>query len=236
MTAVAAISARFGTGRLSTGILSTRRLSTSRQCRLALAAGALLIASDARAADDPARIPPAAAPATITIPALTPVEVEILADLGSNTSHSGDNFPLRLAKPVTIDGKVVIPAGATGEGEVLNARHNGIGGASGMLMLAARRITVDGRSLRLRSTKFGTAGEDKTEMVVATSFIPVVGLVTLFTTGGEVKAPSGTRARAKTAEDFTLPAPPETAPAPAQAPSSPAPAAAGANPSERQPS
>lgn len=196
----------------------------------------MLIAGQARAADDPAPAQPA--PATITIPALTPVEVEILADLGSNTSHSGDTFPLRLAKPVIINGKVVIPAGTPGEGEVLNARHNSIGGGSGMLMVVARRITVDGRSLRLRSTKFGETGDDKTDMVVATSFIPVVGLFTFFTTGGEVKAPSGTHARAKTAEDFTLPAPPDPAPAPdaAPAPSSPAPAAAGANPSERQPS
>ncbi len=201
---------------------------------LAIAAGTMLIAGQAHAADDPA--PPPPAPATITIPALTPVEVEILADLGSNTSHSGDTFPLRLAKPVMIDGKVAIPAGTPGEGEVLNARHNGLGGASGMLMVAARRITVDGRSLRLRSTKFGETGDDKTDMVVATSFIPVVGLVTLFTTGGAVKAPSGTHARAKTAEDFTLPVPPALTPAPTPAPSSPAPAAAGVNPSERQPS
>lgn len=205
---------------------------------LALAAGAMLISVDARAADDPVPAPPAATPATITVPALTPVVVEILADLDSNTSHSGDSFPLKLAAAVIINNKVVIPAGTPGVGEVLNARHSGFGGGSGMLMLAARRITIDGRSVRLRSMQFGEAGEDKTIQVLATSLIPVVGLFTLFTHGGTVKVPAGTHARAKTAEDITLPAPPDPAPAPAPAPplSSPAPATPGANPSERQPS
>ncbi|MEO0063543.1 MAG: hypothetical protein RLZZ08_2103, partial [Pseudomonadota bacterium] len=81
-----------------------------------------------------APLPVAAQPAAI--PALTPVSVEILADLGSNTSVSGARFPIRLAAPLVVDGVAVVPAGATGEGEVVHAKKSSGMGAAGELVLA----------------------------------------------------------------------------------------------------
>ena len=89
----------------------------------------------------------------VTIPALTPIKIELLETLGSKVSTSGETFPFRLAGPVLIDGKVAIPAGTPGVGEVVHAKKSGGSGAAGELVLAARYLDVQGRRLRLRSLK-----------------------------------------------------------------------------------
>jgi|GEM_PF-6422904 len=90
----------------------------------------------------PAAIPTAPNPAPradgdIRIPALTEVRLEILSDLGSKISKTGELFPIRLAKPIVIDGAERVPAGAEGQGEVVWAKKSGGSGASGELVLAA---------------------------------------------------------------------------------------------------
>ncbi|KUR79974.1 hypothetical protein [Novosphingobium sp. Fuku2-ISO-50] len=149
-------------------------------------------------------VPPPIPATTITIPALTPVEVEVLADLSSRTTKTGQIFPIRLAQPITIDGRVVVPAGASGEGEVLDARRSGLGGASGMLMLIAHNLMIDGRALRLRSMHIGQTGEDHSKEVAVSGAVPIVGVFVMFIKGGETQVASGTRAMAKTAEDFVI--------------------------------
>lgn len=57
-------------------------------------------------------------PSSVTVPAGTVVEVEILEDLSSQTSKVGDTFRARVASSVKEDGSVAIPAGAEVVGEV----------------------------------------------------------------------------------------------------------------------
>lgn len=140
----------------------------------------------------------------VTIPALTPVIVEILTDLSSKKSKTGQLYPLRLAVPIIIDGRVVVPAGTIGEGEVLNAKSGGMSGSSGVLMLVAHDLKVDGRSLRLRSMHLAQSGSDHTRAASITGMLPYVGVLGLFVTGGETKIATGTYASAKTAEDFQI--------------------------------
>jgi hypothetical protein len=165
------------------------------------------------AAVAPVAVGAAPAAATITIPAMTPVIVEITADLSSKTSKTGEIFPLRLAAPITIDGHLVVPAGTMGEGEVLDAKHGGMAGSSGILMLIAHNLKVDGRTLRLRSMQVTTMGDDRTTR--AEVAVALVGVFGMFVTGGETKIQAGTFAGAKTAEDFTLTLAPESPPVPA---------------------
>ena len=194
----------------------------------ALACGLLPLCAAAQTGPAPveqpvavAAVTPAPAPVTavaaacagcITIPALTRVSVEVLAPLGSKTSKSGDTFPIRLAYPIVVDGQAILPAGATGMGEVVHAKKSGGSGAAGELVLAARYLEVDGRRLRLRSlqlTKTGKSRIDSAAMVAVT----VSGIVGLLMTGGQTTVAEGTIADAKTAEAFTLPAAPAAAPA-----------------------
>jgi hypothetical protein len=152
-----------------------------------------------------------------TIPALTPVSVEILAAVGSKISKTGDSFPIRLAAPIVIDGKEAAPAGATGVGEVVHAKKSGGMGAPGELVLAARFIELGGRRLRLRSLRLVPQGKsainrlDGFNAASAASPIPI-GLIGFFIQGGQATVAQGTIAEAKTAESFEIK--PETPPSP----------------------
>lgn len=146
---------------------------------------------------------------SLTIPALTPVEVVIDVDLGSKLSKTGELFTLHLAKPVMIDGVEAVPAGTVGEGEVIHAKKGGGSGAPGELVLAARHLTLGDRQLRLRSLKLDAVGNDKMGTVnsinvAAAATIPVASVIGFFITGGDRTIPKGTILPAKTAEPFAL--------------------------------
>jgi hypothetical protein len=139
-----------------------------------------------------------------TIPALTPVTLEIEKVLSSKTSKRGDTFPLRLAEPIVIEGRTLVPAGAAGVGEVIEAKHGGMSGSSGVLILVADYITVGGRQLRLRSMHIAQAGADHRTAATVIGVTPFIGPLGLFVTGGETRVTSGTLAEAKTAESVTI--------------------------------
>jgi hypothetical protein len=164
----------------------------------------------APAESGPAAAPPAPEnPAEITIPALTPIVVEILADEGSAISKSGDTFPLRLAEPILVDGVEVVPAGTPGTGEVIHAKRSGGSGAGGELILAADYLLVDGRRLPLRSLDLSGAGRDKIATVDAINVasaatVPGVALIGFLIKGKQMTVAKGARASAKTAANFVV--------------------------------
>jgi hypothetical protein len=136
------------------------------------------------------------------IPALTPVSVTILATLGSKLSKTGDMFPIRLAAPISVDGRELVPAGATGMGEVVFAKKSGGSGVGGELVLAARYLEVRGYNLGLRSMPVSAVGKDQIGMALAAS--EAIGFLGFAITGKNTEIPEGTIASAKTAETFTL--------------------------------
>ena len=140
----------------------------------------------------------------VTVPAKTPISLEILADLGSKTSKTGDRFALQLAEPVVVDGVEVIPAGTQGHGEVVHAKKNGSFGVPGELVIAARELAFQGRTIRLRSLRIAEAGKGRTEGVgiaVAAAGTPAM-LVGAFIKGDQVMIANGTLAEAMIAEEF----------------------------------
>ncbi len=158
----------------------------------------------------------------LTLPAATPIVIAVDAELGSKISTSGQMFPIRLAQPVVIDGTEVLPAGITGEGQVVHAKKAGLAGAAGELVLAARYLDYNGRRIDLRSFRFMEAGEtslgkgqDNTGVSNITT--AVAGPIGFFIGGGNTNVLPGTLANAKTrnVEVFALPA---SGPAPAPAP------------------
>lgn len=149
-----------------------------------------------------------------TIPALTPVSIEILVPVGSKISKTADMFPIRLAAPIVVDGATLVPAGTAGMGEVVHAKKSG-SGAGGELILAARYLDLDGHRLRLRSMNLTSRGGDQAALALAAS--QLVGVFALGITGKNTEIAAGTRAEAKTAEAITLPILPAAAPAAAGA-------------------
>jgi hypothetical protein len=183
------------------------------------------------AAGEPAAVPPApvpaealaqpAAPAALLLPKTTPLIIAIDKELGSKISVTGETFPIRLVEAVSVDGVEVLPAGITGQGEVVHAKKAGLAGAAGELVLAARYLELNGRRIELRSFRFMEAselaqvkGRDNVSEVNAT--MAVLSPLAIFIGGGNTNVAPGTFANAKTRNDelFERPAAPEAAVAP----------------------
>ena len=175
-------------------------------------------AVEAPAATTPAPEPSHAAAApepvcTTCIPALLPIEIELDTDLGSKISKTGDTFAFHLAKAIVINGREVVAAGVSGQGEVIHAKKAGGSGTAGELVLAARFLLVGSQHLRLRSMRLADKPADTIGKIdafnAATVMSPVpVALVGFALTGRNTFFPKGTIAVAKTAEPFpTAPTP-----------------------------
>jgi hypothetical protein len=182
--------------------------------RSSLIAAALLLtlscmAGPAAAQTEPAAAPAAAPPADPGRPHVasgTPVDIELAELVSSKTHKRGDKFALRLALPIVLDGRIVVPAGVTGVGQVVDAASSGPLGRPAKLLLAARYLDFNGGQIPLRTLQLGRAGTDNSNAVMAASFIPYVGLLGLFVHGGEIEIPAGQRAQAKLAADLDAPA------------------------------
>jgi hypothetical protein len=158
--------------------------------------------------------PPAAAAAEavtkpeasiIAIPALTVVELEFIDSASSRTSASGDVVKIRLAEPLTVDGKVVVPAGTAGAAEVIQASKARMMGKAGELTLAARYLEIQGVKIPLKRFQFGRSSgrSNTTETMIATALI---GLPGLLISGGNIDVAAGARAKAVVArETFVTP-------------------------------
>ena len=121
------------------------------------AAQAQAIAAEAPAAPVAAAM---ASSAQIRIPAGTLVFVEITETLGSKISAREQTFGLRLAEPIAINGQTVVPAGANGGGEVIDAQPAGFGGRQGKLVVSGRFLEINGERVRIRAMTLTGVGRD----------------------------------------------------------------------------
>jgi hypothetical protein len=139
-----------------------------------------------------------------TLPELTVVQIEILEPLNSKTSKIGDFFAIRLSDPIITDGKIIVPAGVTGKGEVIHAAKARAAGKAGELILTARYLDFNDTKIPLRSFKYGAStGKNNASEAFAVG-VGVAAPLVLFVSGGNVDIPAGTRAHAKTAVEITM--------------------------------
>jgi len=87
-----------------------------------------------------------------TLPAGTVITVRLGNAVGSKVSNSGDAFHASLAKPIEVDGKVVVPSGADAAGTVLQAVPQGQFKGGAVLKLALSSVTVDGDSYDVKTS------------------------------------------------------------------------------------
>jgi hypothetical protein len=82
---------------------------------------------------------------TVTVPAGTTLTVKLGQQLGSKISQAGETFTATVASPVDVNGSTIIPAGATANGTVVDAKPLGRfkGGASLEVQLTS--ITIHGK-------------------------------------------------------------------------------------------
>lgn len=173
----------------------------------ALAALAFASIGSARSQTDaaPPTDVPADAPASIRIPADTIVEVELTEPLSSRSSQQEQTFGLRLVSPIVIDGREIVPAGANGGGEVIDAHPSAFGGRQGRLIVSGRFIEINGERARIRGMQITRVGEDRGNTALAVSMIPYAGVAGIFVHGGEVDIPAGARGTARLAVDVDVP-------------------------------
>jgi hypothetical protein len=141
-----------------------------------------------------------AADPAATVPAGTAIEIRVDQALSSRTAVRGDRFPISVVSPIIVDGTVIVPAGASGIGEVVHAAGKGFGGRAGELIVAARYVDVPGGRVLLRGFRINRAGANNAaEAIGATIMVPLAGLVV---TGSSAQIALGQTAIAKTQADF----------------------------------
>lgn len=162
-----------------------------------------------QAAEAPAASPEAAQaeePAVLVLPKAYEIVIAIDAQVGSKISTAGQMFPIRLAQAVEMDGTTLLPAGITGEGQVVHAKKAGMAGSAGELILAARYLDYAGRRIELRSFRFIEEGDEilsrgQNNVDLASATNAAIGPLGFFIGGGNTTIEPGTLATAKTKND-----------------------------------
>jgi hypothetical protein len=102
----------------------------------------------------PADSSQSAVPATVRVPAGKVLTVRLANDVGSKISQPGQTFGGSLAKPVEVDGEVVIPAGARVQGEVVDAKPLGRFKGGALLELKLDSVHVNGAPMPVETSLF----------------------------------------------------------------------------------
>jgi len=147
-----------------------------------------------------------ATPATPALPLGAWVQLEIVDALTSNTATIGQQVALRVVEPVSVDGAVVIPAGTSGVGEIIDVQQNGMAGMPGLLVVTSRHLDLNGQQVGLEGMIVGASGR-AFSTGVAVAFI---GTGAVFIRGREFEVAAGTRTQARLAGGAPDVAPPVT--------------------------
>lgn len=156
----------------------------------------------------------AAAPATQTMvvggtsaPTLrtgTEIPVRVRAELSTKNKQLrvGQRFEVETSEPVLLDGRLVIPTGTPGMGEVTSVTNKGMWGKSGHFDVRLLYLRVGDRQIRLSGTldDKGNAGGLGAAAVSAVVFLPAG----FFMTGTSARMPAGTIIKGFLAEDVPI--------------------------------
>jgi len=139
----------------------------------------------------------------------TMVKVELVGRVSSAAQKRGDTFPIRLAAPLIVDGRIVLRAGSRGLGEVIDSKPPGLGGKPAEMVLAASYLNSRHGRVQLDALQLARPGQDNSTTshmlgITGIAFAPL-GLAGIVLQGGQVVFEPGTVASAKVASDITLP-------------------------------
>ena len=117
----------------------------------------------ARAATDTSATKERATEATgsVTIPAGTRLSVRTIDAIDSAKNHVGDRFEASVEEPVAVDGRVVVPKGASVYGRLEEAKTSGTFTGRSELRLALTEIVVNGQTVPLVSREYELSGKSR---------------------------------------------------------------------------
>ena len=134
----------------------------------------------------------------------TPIPMKLAEPLTTEGKHlkPGQRFEIETADAILLNGKVVIPAGTHGVGEVTDVRNKGMWGKSGRIEVRPLYVQVGDRQIRLTGSADdkGHAGGVAAVAVSAVVFLPAG----FFMTGTSARMPIGTPIKAFLDEDVPV--------------------------------
>jgi hypothetical protein len=89
---------------------------------------------------------------SLTVPSGTPVTIRLQNAVSSETANVGDRFDAVLDAPLEVNGKTVVPAGASVIGKIVAVEKSGRLEHPGMIQLALSSITVNGKAVPVSSS------------------------------------------------------------------------------------
>jgi hypothetical protein len=131
-------------------------------------------------ADEPPTVTSSAPETTanVVLPDGTEVKLITIEEISSKKAIQDDLLTFKIAEDVKIGNKVVIAKGAIAKGIVTNAKKKGMMGRSGELNIRIESTeTVDGQTIKLRSTKSGEGGDKVGTTVALTVLFGPLGLL-----------------------------------------------------------
>jgi hypothetical protein len=106
-------------------------------------------------------IPPPPPPKPAIVPAGTVLTIRTDQALGSKTSQVGTAFTGSVVTPISVEGKMVIPAGAPITGTVLQAKKAGRMKGGAILALSVGSVTVKGHQYNVETEAFNQTSTGK---------------------------------------------------------------------------
>jgi hypothetical protein len=138
-----------------------------------------------------------AKPATVTLAQNTAITVRLDQNISSKTSTSGQRFGCKLAQPLLINGREVLPAGTEFSGTVTKAEPAGKLAGGATLRIALNSFSFQGKEYKIQVPPLvrGTQGQGKRTAEV-TGVAAVIGAAIGAAAGGGKGAAIGAAAGA----------------------------------------
>lgn len=116
----------------------------------------------AAAAPAPAPVAPAPPPVwQVSIPAGTPVHIQMIDSVDSATNHTGDLFHASLSSPIVVDGEAIVPSGTDVYVKLINSNSAGRLTGRSELTLQLARLDFLGKSYALASDDYQDVGKSR---------------------------------------------------------------------------
>lgn len=140
---------------------------------------------------------------SIKVPSGTAVNVRLSQVVSPETHYRGDNVIMSVARDVSVNGKVVIKAGAIVNGEVMHSSTKSFVGQPAKIAVAVTSVeAVDATQIMLGSQTKRSEGSNKMALSIILGFF-TIGL-TLLMKGGDASIPAGATIVAGTVQTVTV--------------------------------
>ena len=96
-------------------------------------------------------------PATVSIPAGTPIDVRLMETIDTKRNRSGDRFDATLTKAIALDGETIVPRGTRFAGHLIESQSSGRLKGHAELSLSLDSFELNGRRYDIKTTHVARA-------------------------------------------------------------------------------